>query len=246
MFLLVSVCWHREGVPSSHSHNTSNHWPYVLSGGYPSDWSQVPSWGAPVPGGGTPPARTGLGYPPAKNGLGYHLPGTGLGTPQPGQHWVPPTQHRTEVHLPLPGLGYPPPGLLGQVMLWVLHLLWFLMGGLSCYRPHPKDDGRLYFHFVCQFIPGGGTYLLGGWGGTYSGLVGGVPTFPGLGGGVPTFPGLGGGVPIFPGLGGGVPTFPGPGGGYLPCPGRVPLPRVGTPLPRAGTPPHQGRYPPPR
>ena len=23
------------------------------------------------------------------------------------------------------------------------------------YRPHPKDDGRLYFHFVCQFTPGG-------------------------------------------------------------------------------------------
>ena len=24
------------------------------------------------------------------------------------------------------------------------------------YRPHPKDDGRLYFHFVCQSTPGGG------------------------------------------------------------------------------------------
>ena len=60
------------------------------------------------------------------------------------------------------------------------------------YRPHPKDDGRLYFHFVCQSTPGGGTYLLGGGGGgTYSGLGGGggVPTFPGLGGGVPTLAG---------------------------------------------------------
>ena len=25
----------------------------------------------------------------------------------------------------------------------------------SNYRPHPKDDGRLYFQFVCQFTPGG-------------------------------------------------------------------------------------------
>ena len=24
------------------------------------------------------------------------------------------------------------------------------------YRPHPKDDGRLFFHFVCQSTPGGG------------------------------------------------------------------------------------------
>ena len=27
---------------------------------------------------------------------------------------------------------------------------------VNCYRPHPKDDGRLYFHFVCQSTPGGG------------------------------------------------------------------------------------------
>ena len=65
------------------------------------------------------------------------------------------------------------------------------------YRPHPKDDGRLYFHFVCQFTWWGG-YLPSGW-------WGGVPTFPGLGGGVPTSPGLDGGVPTFPGLDG-VPT----------------------------------------
>ena len=26
----------------------------------------------------------------------------------------------------------------------------------TSYRPHPKDDGRLYFHFVCQSTPGGG------------------------------------------------------------------------------------------
>ena len=31
------------------------------------------------------------------------------------------------------------------------------------YRPHPKDDGRLYFHFVCQSTPrrGGGVPGLG-------------------------------------------------------------------------------------
>ena len=27
---------------------------------------------------------------------------------------------------------------------------------MDFYRPHPKDDGRLYFHFVCQSTPGGG------------------------------------------------------------------------------------------
>ena len=26
-----------------------------------------------------------------------------------------------------------------------------------CYRPHPKDRGRLYFQFVCQFKPPAGT-----------------------------------------------------------------------------------------
>ena len=48
---------------------------------------------------------------------------------------------------------------------------------LYYYRPHPKDDGRLYFHFVCQSTPrrgggsqvqdqvGGGTRSSHGWGG---------------------------------------------------------------------------------
>ena len=30
------------------------------------------------------------------------------------------------------------------------------VNGAVHYRPHPKDDGRLYFHFVCQSTPGGG------------------------------------------------------------------------------------------
>ena len=35
---------------------------------------------------------------------------------------------------------------------------WSCATSLSAdiYRPHPKDDGRLYFHFVCQSTPGGG------------------------------------------------------------------------------------------
>ena len=48
---------------------------------------------------------------------------------------------------------------------------------LNFYRPHPKDDGRLYFQFVCQFTWGGGYPLhRSRWGG-YS--------FPGPGGGYP-------------------------------------------------------------
>ena len=27
------------------------------------------------------------------------------------------------------------------------------------YRPHPKDGGRLYFHFVCQSTPSTGTAM---------------------------------------------------------------------------------------
>ena len=64
---------------------------------------------------------------------------------------------------------------------------------------------------------GGGGYLPSRWwGGTYSGLGGGVPTFPGLGGGGGTHLGQGGGgVPTFTGLGRGG-TYLGWGGGYLP------------------------------
>ena len=88
----------------------------------------------------------------------------------------------------------------------------------SCnfYRPHPKNDGRLYFHFVCQFTPGGG----------------GVPTFRMVEGGylLSGLDGRGGGVPTFPGLGGGrgVPTF-----------------WVGGRYPRTGVSPSQERIQPP-
>ena len=57
------------------------------------------------------------------------------------------------------------------------------------YRPHPKDGGRLCFHFV---------HHLGGGGYPISGLGGGYP-IPGLGRGYP-IPGPGGGYPI-PGQG---------------------------------------------
>ena len=100
------------------------------------------------------------------------------------------------------------------------------------YRPHPKDDRRLYFHIVCQSTPGGGgTYLPGGGGG------GGVPTqvwvggtyLPRSGWGVTTLARVGV-VPTFPCLGGGVPTLV-RGGSYLSRSGW------------GGT--YLGRYPPP-
>ena len=101
--------------------------------------------------------------------------------------------------------------------------VWRLKGHSRCfYRPHPKDDGRLYFHFVCQSTPGGGgTYLPGGGGGYLPSQVWVGGTYLGRGGHLPwlgwggTYLGWGGGVPTFPGLGGGVPTFPGLDGGYL-------------------------------
>ena len=66
------------------------------------------------------------------------------------------------------------------------HLLWMFLflrrvSQNNYYRPHPKDDGRLYFHFVCQSTPrpgggvsqvqvqvGGGTQSSHGWGGPRS------------------------------------------------------------------------------
>ena len=59
------------------------------------------------------------------------------------------------------------------------------------YRPHPKDGGRQYFHFVCQSTP------QRGWGDTPSQVwKGGGYTIPGLdgGGGVLPIPGLDGGI----------------------------------------------------
>ena len=79
------------------------------------------------------------------------------------------------------------------------------------YRPHPKDDGRLYFHFVCQSTPGGGgprSQIFGGGprsqifrGGPRSQIFGGGPRSQIFGGGsqVSDFrvgsSSLGGGVP---------------------------------------------------
>ena len=58
------------------------HWSHVLSGGYPSDWSEVLSWGGTlVPDGDS-------GYPI----MGYPSDRSGWSTPQPGQDGVPPGQ----------------------------------------------------------------------------------------------------------------------------------------------------------
>ena len=59
---------------------------------------------------------------------------------------------------------------VGRVMGYVLILSF----EYDNYRPHPKDDGRLYFHFVCQSTHGGGGTWSQVWGGTPS-QVGGVP-----------------------------------------------------------------------
>ena len=55
------------------------HWSHVLSRGYPSDWSQVPSGRYPSPAGGT----QGQGTPPARDGVPSN--GQGWGTPRIGQ-----------------------------------------------------------------------------------------------------------------------------------------------------------------
>ena len=82
------------------------------------------------------------------------------------------------------------------------------------YRPHPEDDGRLYFHFVCQSTPGGGVpdpALDGGEGEGYliQPWTGGVP-YPALDRGGEGGGGQGRGVPD-PALDRGG----GRGGGYL-------------------------------
>ena len=93
------------------------------------------------------------------------------------------------------------------------------------YRPHPKDEERYCFQFVCQFTPRGGVpHPRSGWGGTpsqvwmggypISGLRAGYP-IPGLDGGVPHLR-SGQGYPI-PDLDGGYP-IPGLDGGGLPHP----------------------------
>ena len=66
------------------------------------------------------------------------------------------------------------------LLVWYMLLVWVTKVIPSYYRPHPKDDGRLYFHFVCQSTPGGGGgYLIQPWTG---GRGGGVPD-PALDGG---------------------------------------------------------------
>ena len=93
---------------------------------------------------------------------------------------------------------------------------------LNFYRLHPKDDGRLYFQFVCQFTHGG--YPIQ--------VTGGVPPSQVWTGGGVLYPADGGGVPH--------PTDRGyplsrSGWGY-------PLRRWGVPYLAGGTHPWQG-YP---
>ena len=129
-------------------------------------------------------------------------------------------------------------------------------------RVRSTRGGNIFSLFVCPHrggVPtfrmvggGGGTYSGldgGGGGGTYSGLDGGGVTYSILdGGGGYLLSGLDGGGTYLPRSGwGGVPTFP--GGRGVPTLGRYPPTRVGTPPPRVGTPPTRvvtppGRYPP--
>ena len=111
------------------------HWSHVLYGGYPSDWSQIPSRGYHSP-------RWGEDIP---SFLGWGVPGPSQGVPQPwqdgvlphaGQDGVPPFRtvwgpHPTiqdRVRHPLP----PGQVMLGQVTAWAVHLLRFPAGELSC------------------------------------------------------------------------------------------------------------------
>ena len=110
------------------------------------------------------------------------------------------------------------------------HGIFTVSLGASFYRPHPKDDGRLYFHFVCQFTREGGILPSRWWGGTYSALNGGGTYLPRSGLGGYLLSGLAGGGGVLTQVWmGGVPTLAGGRGTYL----------VGTPPPRVDT-PHLG------
>ena len=54
------------------------------------------------------------------------------------------------------GIPFPIPSLLSGFITTHRDLHLFIFFVVFYYRPHPKDDGRLYFHFVCQSTPGGG------------------------------------------------------------------------------------------
>ena len=115
----VKHCW-GEGTPSL-PHNTSNHWPHVLSGGYQVTGpgprlgypilrqgrvhqSKVgryssPRWGYPSPRWGVPSPRWEV--PPSQTGTPFPVRGTPVacrGYPPPpgtGRSVLPPTWHRT-------------------------------------------------------------------------------------------------------------------------------------------------------
>ena len=132
-------------------------------------------------GGGTPSQVCPGGVPHPRSGRGYPISGQGgWGTPWTWDG-VPPG----------PGMGYPPdlgrgtPQTWDRVPPWTWdgvhppqhskHLICgrryascVHTGGLSCYRPHPKDDGRLYFQSVHTSQVRGGGYPIPGPGG-YSG-----------------------------------------------------------------------------
>ena len=144
--LFVSTHLEEDSTPSP-PHNTSNHWSHVLSGGYPSDWSQVLSQVScsrsfPVPGRGSwcnPQERTELGYPLARTGLGY---------PQPGQEWGIPSQDRTGYPLARTGWGtrhQDRTGLHGRRYASCLH------AGLSCFKQKTTFPGLKSETLYCVF-----------------------------------------------------------------------------------------------
>ena len=102
--------------------------------GYPSDRSQVPSWGYPSP-------RCGYssgGYPNPSQGVPQSLVEVPQSWPGCSPGWVPPAPARSGWGTPLARSewGPPPPGqvTLEQVMPRAVRLLRFSAGGLSCFR----------------------------------------------------------------------------------------------------------------
>ena len=135
-------CPRSGGVPHLRSggYTPSQVWwvPYLRLGGTPSQVRGVPhlrSRGFPIPGldGGVPHPRSGQegGTPGLDGGVPGGNPHDWMGYP-PTRGGVPPLEM-----------------LCGEQYAFCVHA-----GGLSCYRPHPKDGGRYCFQFVSSHFRG--------------------------------------------------------------------------------------------
>ena len=138
VFTDVCLFTHGGWLPPSTSHNTSTDPMFFLGEGFPSDWSQVPSWGIPQPGpvqmgvprDGVPPNPE-MEYPPSRDGV---LP-----------------LSRDGVSPPIQGWGTPP--RTGQQMKYLIcsgqYASCIHAGGLSCLCNQNKSSGFFLQQKLC-------------------------------------------------------------------------------------------------